>query len=108
MQKVYMVRLEQEERVQLQALIRKGKAAAYRLMHARVLRKADQGASWRRVTDQAVAAAVDVGPATVARDSPAVRRRRAGGGVVSRAPGTAVSPAPPRWEGRGPAGRGRL
>ncbi len=67
MRKLYVVRLEQEERAQLQVLIRKGKAAAYQLMHARVLLKADQGASRRRVADQAVAAAVDVGPATVAR-----------------------------------------
>ena len=67
MRKVYVVRLQEEERVQLRALIRKGKAAAYKLMHARVLLQADQGASSRRVTDQAVAAAVDVGPATVAR-----------------------------------------
>lgn len=67
MRKVYVVRLHEDERTQLQALIRKGKGAAYKLMHARVLLKADQGASSRRVTDQAVAAAVDVGSATVAR-----------------------------------------
>ena len=67
MRKLYVVRLQEEERAQLQALVRKGKAAAYKLTHARVLLKADQGASRRRVTDQAVAAAVEVGPATVAR-----------------------------------------
>lgn len=67
MRKVYVVRLQETERAQLQALIRKGKTAAYKLMHARVLLKADQGASKRRVTDQTVAAAVDVGSATVAR-----------------------------------------
>jgi transposase len=67
MRKVYVVRLQEEECVQLRALIRRGKAAAYKLMHARVLLKADQGTSRKRVTDQAVAAAVEVGPATVAR-----------------------------------------
>lgn len=67
MRKLYVVRLQEEERAQLRALIRKGKAAAYKLTHARVLLKADQGSSKRRVTDQAVAAAVEVGLATVAR-----------------------------------------
>ena len=67
MRKRYVVRLQEEERAQLRALIRKGTAVAYKLMHARVLLKADQGSSKRRVTDQAVAAAVEVGLATVAR-----------------------------------------
>jgi transposase len=67
MRKLYVVRLQEEERAELQALVRKGKAAAYKLTHARVLLKADQGTSRQRVTDKAVAAAVEVGPATVAR-----------------------------------------
>ena len=67
MRKLYVVRLQEEERAQLQALIRKGKAAAYQLMHARVLLQADQGTSCKRVTDGAVANAVDVAAVTVAR-----------------------------------------
>ena len=67
MRKVYIVRLHEEERAQVQALIRKGKTAAYRLMHARVLLQADQGKSRKRVGDRAVANAVDVAPVTVAR-----------------------------------------
>src|SRR3989338_6602618 len=67
MRKLYVVRLQEEERAQLRALIRKGKAAAYKLMHARVLLQADQGTSRRRVTDDGVANAVDVSPVTVAR-----------------------------------------
>jgi transposase len=67
MRKLYVVRLQEEERAELQALVRKGKAAAYKLTHARVLLKADQGTSRKRVTDKTVAAAVEVGPATVAR-----------------------------------------
>ena len=67
MRKLYVVRLQEGERAQLRALIRKGKAAAYRLVHARVLLKAVQGSSKRRVTDQAVAHAVEVSPVTVAR-----------------------------------------
>ena len=60
MRKLYVVRLQEEERTELQALVRKGKTAAYTLTHARVLLKADQGASGKRVTDKAVAAAVEV------------------------------------------------
>ena len=67
MRKLYVVRVEAVERAQLQALIRKGKVAAYTVTHARVLLKADQGSSKRRVTDQAVAHAVEVSPITVAR-----------------------------------------
>lgn len=67
MRKMYVVRLQEEERAQLRTLIRKGKGAAYKLMHARVLLKADQGTSCQRVTDETVAKAVDVSPGTVAR-----------------------------------------
>ena len=67
LRKRYVVRLQEEERAQLRALIRKGKAAAYTLMHARVLLQADQGPSRRRVTDDVVAHAVAVSPVTVAR-----------------------------------------
>ena len=67
MRKRYVVRLQEEERAQLRALVRKGKAAAYKLTHARVLLKADQGKSRTRVTDGAVANAVDVAAVTVAR-----------------------------------------
>ena len=79
MRKLYVVRLQEEERTELQALVRKGKTAAYTLTHARVLLKADQGASGKRVTDKAVAAAVEVGPATVAR----IRQRFVEEGVAA-------------------------
>jgi hypothetical protein len=39
--KRYVVRLSVEEREQLEALIRKGKSAAHRLLKARILLKAD-------------------------------------------------------------------
>ena len=39
--KKYIVRLSAEEREQLQALIRKGKSSANRLLKARILLKAD-------------------------------------------------------------------
>ena len=95
MRKVYVVRLQEVERAQLRVLIRQGKAAAYKLMHARVLLKADQGTSRKRVTDQVVAAAVEVGPATVAR----IRQRFVEEGLEAAAAGASVSPATARWKG---------
>ena len=41
--KRYVVRLSAEERGQLEALIRKGKSPAQRLLKARILLKADNG-----------------------------------------------------------------
>ena len=79
MRKVYIVLLHEDERTQLQVLIRKGKAAAYQLTHARVLLQADQGTSRRGLTDQAVARAVDVSPVTVAR----IRQRFVEEGVAA-------------------------
>lgn len=58
----YVVNLTAEERASLQQLVRRGQARARRLVRARVLLKADEGLS-----DLEVAAAVDVGVATVHR-----------------------------------------
>jgi len=47
MAKKYIVRLSEEERQQLRALISKGKAAAYKIRHASILLKADaDGPGW--------------------------------------------------------------
>ena len=55
MSKKYIVRLSEEERQGLQALVSKGKAAAYKIRHANILLKADaDGPAW---TDQQVAEA---------------------------------------------------
>ena len=43
MSKKYIVELTGNERSQLQALVQKGKAAAYKIKHAHILLKADQG-----------------------------------------------------------------
>ena len=43
MSKKYMVELTGNERSQLQALVQKGKAAAYKIKHAHILLQADQG-----------------------------------------------------------------
>lgn len=58
----YLVELTGEERVQLRDLVRRGKASVRMAARARVLLKADEGC-----TDKAVAAALDVGTATVGR-----------------------------------------
>ncbi len=65
MKKVFIVRLTDEERLELESLIRKGKAAAIRLTRARILLKTDQGDKGDAWTDAEVAEAVDVSPKTV-------------------------------------------
>ena len=66
MSKKYIVTLTEAEQAELRNLISTGKGAARRLAHARILLKADQG-----LTDEQIAAEVEVGTATVER----VRKR---------------------------------
>jgi transposase len=62
MQKQYLVALTAAERAQLRALIRAGTAGARRLRRAHTLLLANEGQ-----TDDAIAAALHIGRATVAR-----------------------------------------
>ena len=62
----YLVSLGDEERAALLDVTRKGKAAARRIVHARILLLADEGQ-----TDEDIAAALEVGTRTVSR----VRKR---------------------------------
>jgi transposase len=71
MKKVFVVRLTDEERLELECLIRKGKVSALTLARARVLLKADQGDNGEAWTDGEIAQALDVAPKTVFN----VRRR---------------------------------
>jgi hypothetical protein len=71
MSKKYLVTLTAEERSALHELITKGTGAAHRLVHARILLKADQSADGPAWKDDAIATAIEVGTATVER----VRRR---------------------------------
>lgn len=72
MTKKYHVTLTPEERVELERLIRRGRAAARKLTHARILLKCDENAGGATTPgDPDVAEALEVGHATVAR----VRRR---------------------------------
>jgi transposase len=64
-QKKFVVRLSQDEREQLMALVKSGKASALKLVRARILIKADQqkrGPAW---TDGEIAEAVEVSMKTV-------------------------------------------
>ena len=65
MRKCFVVRLPQEEREQLLALVKAGKASALKLMRARILLKADQqqrGPAW---TDAEISDALEIALKTV-------------------------------------------
>lgn len=67
MKKRYVVTLTVEERRMLTALINRGKAAARKLMHARILLKADQSDDRPRMDDDTIAREIQAGRATVER-----------------------------------------
>jgi transposase len=73
----YTVQLAEEERACLRTLIGNGSAPARKLTHARILLKANQGEGGPAWTDAAIAGALEVHPATVAR----VRRAYVEGGL---------------------------
>ena len=65
--KKYIVTLTSEERLYLRGLISKGKSAALKQRHARILLKTDQGPGGEHWTDEAIQRALDVHPATIER-----------------------------------------
>jgi Homeodomain-like domain len=67
MRKRHIVVLSEEERARLHTMIGRGVAPASVLTHARVLLKANQGEAGPGWTDQLIAGALEVHPATVAR-----------------------------------------
>ena len=71
MVKKYRVGLTGEEREELKALGSKGRAAAYKQTHARILLLSDENQSGGPMMDQEISRALQVGTATVER----VRRR---------------------------------
>jgi len=71
MKKVFVVRLTETERSELETLVRKGKASALAIARARILLKADQGEDGAAATDAEVAEALSVAAKTVFN----VRRR---------------------------------
>ena len=75
--KQYRVELDDGERAHLRTLVGSGTAAARRLTHARILLKADKSEAGPGWTDGAIAGALEVHGATVAR----VRQSYATGGM---------------------------
>jgi hypothetical protein len=73
----HAVELSEEERARLRTMIGAGAAPARALTHARILLKANQGEGGPGWTDAAIAGALEVHPATVAR----VRRAYAEAGL---------------------------
>ena len=71
MAKKYHVRLSGEEQQELKSLVSKGRGAAYRQIHARILLLIDENQADGVMKDQEVVRALKVGTATVER----VRRR---------------------------------
>jgi transposase len=67
MKRKYIVKLPESERDRLLHLLGAGTAPARRLMHARILLKADQGPLGPGWADTAIAAAVEVSQPTVSR-----------------------------------------
>jgi transposase len=72
--KKYRVTLTEEERQSLEQLISRGKGAARKLLHARILLKADETAGW---SDEKISEALDVSLSTIGR----VRQRLVEDGV---------------------------
>ena len=67
MVKRYRVTLNQPERDELEQLIRKGKSAAQKLAHARILLLADESANASAYTDQQIAEPLNVFTRTIER-----------------------------------------
>lgn len=67
MQKRYIVDLTSKERKYLQQLVKKGKVAGYKIRHAQMLLKADQGPYGPAWPDQRIAEAFGSDVATVER-----------------------------------------
>ena len=67
MRKKYLVRLSETERTELEALVKTGRAAARKRLHAQILLKADEGEHGPAWSDAAISQAVEVGVRTVER-----------------------------------------
>ena len=65
--KKYIVKLTQKEREFLSGLISTGKSAARKILHARILLKADSGAHGENWTDKEISKALDVSVCSIER-----------------------------------------
>ena len=99
MQKKYIVRQIAEERIELEAMVTKGKAAAYKIKHANILLAADgNGPAW---PDQQIAEAFSCHGGTVEN----VRRRLVLEGLAAalERKKQAQPSHPPKLDGKGEA-----
>ena len=71
MAKKYRIKLSAEEQQELKALVSRGRAAAYKQTHARILLLSDEAREGGGMKDEEIAQSLQVGSATVER----VRRR---------------------------------
>jgi hypothetical protein len=100
MYKKYVVRLTDQERSQLETLVRSGRAHARKLLYARILLKADADGPDHQWTDERIAEAFEISTATVARE----RRRFCEDGLGGSAYAKEARQA--KEEGPGRASRG--
>ena len=75
--KKYRVQLTEEEQQELRVLVSKGRAAAYKQTHARILLLSNEGCQGGAMKDEEISRSLQVGTATVER----VRRRCVEAGV---------------------------
>ena len=68
--KKYRVQLSTEERQELKALVSRGRAAAYRQTHARILLLSDEVQGDGAMKDEDIARSLQIGSATVERVPP--------------------------------------
>ena len=96
MVKKYWVHLTGEEQGELKGLVSRGRTAAYRQTHARILLLCDENQAGGAMKDQDIARALKVGTATVERGAPPLR-----GGGLGKSPGTQGTTEPqPEETGR--------
>lgn len=99
MEKKYIIRLSAEERTELEAMVSRGKGAAYKIKHANILLAADvNGPAW---PDRQIAQAFSCHQHTVEN----VRRRLVEEGVAAalQRKKQARLPHPPKLDGKGEA-----
>jgi len=99
LQKKYIVRLAAEERIELEAMVKKGKAAAYKIKHANILLAADvNGPAW---PDRQIAEVLSCHLRTVEN----VRRRLVLDGLAAalQRKKQAQPSHPPKLDGKGEA-----
>ena len=87
--KKYIVKLTEEERNELEQIISTGKDSARRILHARILLKADESEGGPRWKDEQISEALEVSLSTIFR----VRQHFVEGGTdaaISRHPGSGI------------------